>query len=112
MLSWKLIGLFLALNDVLSFGLAKAYILNPATAIGLWLPTLLYAFQVPLFAYGLRQSGMAVLNITWNLFSNLLVTLLGVFFYSEKITGLKVLASLFAISSITLFSIDGLRGPV
>jgi len=101
-----LIGFFLAFNDVLSFTLAKQYFLRPLTAIGLWLPTLLYSAQLPLFYYGLKNTSMVDLNIVWNLFSNVIVTFIGLYYFKEKINNIKLLAIFFAFSSIILFSIQ------
>lgn len=102
-----LVGLILSLNDILSFALTKKYYLKEVgIALGLYLPMILYSLQIPLFYYGLRTTTMTVLNITWNLFSNILVTLMGIFYFKEKFNGLKLLAILMGISSIMLFSLD------
>jgi hypothetical protein len=102
-----LVGFLLSLNDILSFSLSKKYYLNQVhIGLGLILPMLMYSCQIPLFALGLRVSSMTVLNITWNLFSNILVTLMGIFYFQEKINGLKKVAILLAFSSLFLFSLD------
>ena len=102
-----LVGLILSLNDILSFALTKKYYLKEVgIALGLYLPMILYSLQFPLFYYGLRTTTMTVLNITWNLFSNILVTLMGIFYFKEKFNGLKLLEILMGISSIMLFSLD------
>ena len=102
-----LVGLILSLNDILSFALTKKYYLKEVgIALGLYLPMILYSLQIPLFYYGLRTTTMTVLNITWNLFSNILVTLMGIFYFKEKFNGLKLLAIVMGISSIMLFSLD------
>jgi hypothetical protein len=106
-LSGIIIGFFLALNDLLSFYLTKNYYLKNLTfGLGGILPMFLYSFQIPLFYYGLKTTSMTVLNITWNLFSNILVTLMGIFYFQEEITGLKKVAIVLALSSIILFSVD------
>jgi multidrug transporter EmrE-like cation transporter len=50
---------------------------------------------------------MSVLNITWNLISNVLVTIFGLYYYGEKINNLKSIALGFAIVSISFFALDG-----
>ena len=103
----SLIGLILSLNDIVSFALTKKlYLKEIGLAFGLYLPMILYSLQIPLFYYGLRTTTMSVLNITWNLFSNILVTLMGIFYFKEKVNGMKLLAILMGISSILLFSLD------
>jgi multidrug transporter EmrE-like cation transporter len=102
-----LIGFILAVNDIISFALIKKYYLKELTVfVGFCLPMVLYSLQIPLFYYGLRTTSMTVLNIIWNLFSNILITLMGIFYFKEKINGLKTLAIIMGISSVVLFSLD------
>ena len=102
-----LIGLLLSLNDIISFGLVKKYSLKQlGYTVGLLLPMILYSFQIPLFNYGLKTTSMIILNIYWNLLSNILVTLLGIFYFKEKINGLRTAALLLAFSSLILFTLD------
>ena len=51
---------------------------------------------------------MSILNISWNLFSNIIVTLVGLYYYKEDLGNLKSVALLFALCSISIFAIDGL----
>lgn len=103
----SLVGIILSLNDIISFALTKKYYLKEiGIAFGIYLPMLLYSLQIPLFYYGLRTTTMTVLNITWNLFSNILVTAMGIFYFKEKFNSMKLLAILMGISSIVLFSLD------
>jgi EamA domain-containing membrane protein RarD len=108
-ISGLLVGFLLAMNDVLSFGITKAVSAQQLKSIS-WLiiPTILYALQIWLFYYGLKKTTMTVLNISWNLFSNVLVTILGIYYFGEKINDLKSIALLFAFVSISLFAIDDL----
>jgi len=102
-----LVGFLLSLNDIISFGLVKKYNLKQlGVTIGLIIPMILYSFQIPLFSYGLKATSMVILNITWNLLSNVLVTLMGLFYFKEKVSGLKTVAILLAFSSLILFSVD------
>jgi len=102
-----LTGFLLSINDVLSFGLTKnIFLKGAASRLGLLLPALMYSLQIPLFYLGLKSTSMTVLNITWNLFSNILVTGVGIFYFSERVTGLKALALLFAFTSIGLFAYE------
>ena len=71
-----LIAFILAINDVFSFGLAKLTYLQTIPPTWIIIPVILYALQLPLFYYGLNFSSMLILNKTWNLISNILITLL------------------------------------
>ena len=107
MMSGILTGFLLSMNDVFSFGLAKSLSLSGAASrMGLLLPALMYSLQIPLFYIGLKSTTMTVLNITWNLFSNILVTGVGLFYFAEKVSGIKALALLFAFTSIGLFAYE------
>lgn len=103
-----IIGFILSLNDLVSFSMTKNLFLNKSkfNLYQLIFPSLLYSFQIPLFFYGLKTTSMSILNITWNLFSNILVTFIGIFVYNESLNGLKTLAMIFAFTSIFLFAID------
>ena len=48
---------------------------------------------------------MSVLNISWNLISNVLVTILGIYYFGEKINDLKLLATKFPKSNYLAASI-------
>jgi hypothetical protein len=97
----------LTLNDVLSFGICKYIFLNNINTYYLLIPSIMYSFQITLFYYGLNVTSMAVLNIIWNLLSSILVTILGLFYFEEKITNLKFYAILLGLFSLFLFLIDG-----
>jgi len=107
------IGLLLALNDIFSFGLTKEISMGKNMNSKYWLiiPMILYSLQILLFHYGLGKTSMSVLNITWNLISNVLVTILGLYYYGEKINNLKSIALGFALVSISLFAFDGYHNP-
>jgi len=103
------ISLLLAFNDILSLGLTKEISIGKNLKSNYWLiiPMILYAFQILLFHYALTKTSMSVLNITWNLISNVLVTIFGLYYYGEKINNLKTIALGFAIVSISFFALDG-----
>lgn len=78
------IGFLLTINDLISFGICKFIYLNNINYYYLLIPSFFYAFQIPLFYYGITFSSMAVLNIIWNLMSIIFVTFLGLFYFKEK----------------------------
>jgi drug/metabolite transporter (DMT)-like permease len=101
------IGFILTINDLLSFGLCKYIHSNNINIYYLLIPTIMYGFQMPLFFYGLNVSSMAELNIIWNLMSIILVTILGLFYFKEKISNMKTIALFLGLASLMLFSLDG-----
>jgi hypothetical protein len=103
------VGLLLAINDVISFGITKNIYLKNTKFYWIFVPIILYGIQILLFYYGLHQTSMTVLNITWNLISNVLVTLIGIYYFGEKINNLKGIALGFAFVSIVLFAIEDFK---
>ena len=65
------IAFILAVNDVISFAIAKATFLKTFSIGWLAVPIIIYGIQLPLFYYGLTFSSMSILNISWNLISNI-----------------------------------------
>jgi drug/metabolite transporter (DMT)-like permease len=47
---------------------------------------------------------MTTMNLVWDLTSDIIVTLFGVFYFKESIKGLRWLAVLFALFSLALFA--------
>jgi drug/metabolite transporter (DMT)-like permease len=96
----------LSINDVISFGIAKSTHLKILPTSYLIIPIILYALQLPLFYYGLSFNSMAVLNISWNLISNIFVTLIGLFYFREKIDRIETIGLIFGFFSIACFTYD------
>ena len=103
------VGLLLAINDVISFGITKNIYLKKTKFYWIIIPVILYGLQIFIFYYGLHHTSMSISNITWNLISNVLVTLIGIYYFGEKINSLKTIALGFAFISIILFGIEGIQ---
>jgi len=108
-LSGILIALILAINDVFSFGMVKQIMLDNKSLYWLIIPMVLYSLQILILYFGLKETSITVLNISWNLISNILVTIMGLYFFGEKINDLKTIALIFAVVSIVLFTIDEIK---
>ena len=107
MISGIFIGLILAIVDIICFAITKYIFLHNDISIN-WLiiPSILYGCQIWLFYYGLKNTYMSELNITWNILSSVLVTLMGIYIFSEKLSNLKTIAFLLGVVSIILFAVD------
>ena len=100
-----LFGLVMALIDISMMGTLKFVDQGKlAYAIGFPIATLLYAFEPYVFLKAMAHSNMLTTNLIWNLASNILVTLAGVFFFKEKIKGLKWLAIGLSLFSLGIFA--------
>jgi multidrug transporter EmrE-like cation transporter len=98
-------GLVMALIDITMMGTLKFVDQGKlAYNIGFPIATLLYAFEPYVFLKAMAHSNMLTTNLIWNLASNILVTLAGVFFFKEKIKGLKWLAIGLSLFSLGIFA--------
>ena len=69
---------------------------------------LIYSFQPYIFLQALQYESMTVMNILWDIISDILVTVLGIFYFKEQISSMKQVGLAFAFISIVLFSVDDL----
>jgi len=98
-------GIVMALIDITMMGTLKFVDQGKlAYAIGFPIATLLYAFEPYVFLKAMSHSNMLTTNLIWNLASNIMVTLLGVLFFKEKIKGLKWLAICLSLFSLGIFA--------
>jgi TRAP-type mannitol/chloroaromatic compound transport system permease small subunit len=100
------IGLSLAFIDIISMGITKQ--INLGLLQKSWLPiaVILYGCQMLIFNYGLNITSMTVLNLSWNLFSNILITLIGIYYFKENINHLETYGILFAMFALFLFGLS------
>lgn len=100
-----LFGIAMASLDVLMMSLGKLSAIGKiAPTKALSLATLAYAFEPYIFFKSLKYESLTVMNLIWDLTSDIIVTLVGVFYFKESIKGLRWLAILFALFSLGLFA--------
>ena len=92
--------------DVISLGLMKEYTLGELSPKYVILGIILYSLQPLFFLKSLEYETMTVMNILWDLISDILVTTSGLLYFKEKLSSIKQLALVFAFISIILFSYD------
>lgn len=98
-------GIFMALLDVVMMVTSKLISINAIPyEVGLPLATLAYAFQPFLFIKALQFENMVVVNIIWNLASDVIITAVGLFYFNEKISDPRWVAMFLSLVSIGLFS--------
>lgn len=66
--------------------------------------TLAHSVAPYVFFKALKYESLTAMNLIWDLTSDVVVTILGVFYFGESIKGLRWLAVLFALFSLALFS--------
>jgi len=96
-------GIMLASNDVINMSILKNISIGLLAQNWLYLAYFLYGFQMIIFSKGIKVTGMSVLNLTWNLISNLVITVIGLYYFNENITYLEKWGILFAMFALVLF---------
>ena len=81
-----------------SLGIRGNWIIPLAMAI--------YSIQPVLFLHALRHESMTVMNILWDVTSDVYVTAVGLFYFKERLTPHKLLGLAFAFIAIVLFAFD------
>lgn len=98
-------GTVMALIDVGMLGLVKEVSKSSIKYLGLMIiPTVAYAIQPWVFLSALRTETMTVMNLMWDLLSDVLVSLLGIFYFGEKIGPVRMAGLFLAFISLTLLS--------
>jgi hypothetical protein len=69
-------------------------------------PTLVYAIQPWIFLSSLKFETMTVMNLVWDLMSDVLVTIVGIYYFGEKLGPVKTLGVFTALISIALLAYD------
>lgn len=102
-------GTAMASVDVIMLGIIKSVSLNQSKLLR-WMiiPTIAYAIQPWIFLQSLKFESLIVMNLMWDLISDILVTLVGFFYFKERLGPYKSIGVALSILSILLMSItDG-----
>jgi len=97
-------GTLLALLDVVTFPFVKLVSLGYLSTRWMILPILLYSIGPVLLLKSLQMEGLVVINFLWDLISSILITILGIYVFKEKINRIKALGIFLSIISIMLLS--------
>ena len=100
-------GATMATIDLFMLGLLKVISKNESRMLRyMILPTVIYALQPWIFLQSLRFESLTVMNLMWDLISDVLVTLLGIFYFKEEIGPFKKLGVGLSFVSIFLMSLS------
>ena len=97
-------GSYLAIVDVFALGIIKSINLGKLAKSFIVIPTLMYAIQPHVFLASMKYESMTVMNLMWDVISDVLVSASGIFFFKEKISQMKMMGVGFAIMAIVLLS--------
>jgi len=109
MVRWNVLGygLVLAFVDVVMMPITKG-VAN--RSLPLWLmivPTLVYAADPWIFLQSLKVETMVVMNLVWDLISDILVTFVGLFILGEKVSTMKSIGIGLSFVSLYCLSHEG-----
>ncbi len=98
-------GAAMALGDSVILSTLRAFNLGwIKSKIVIALAMLFYSFQPLIFLQSLSHSSLTVMNLLWDVMSDVSVTVIGLFYFKEKITKFKKLGVLFSMISIFLLT--------
>ena len=99
-------GLGMATLDVTAFSIVKQVSLgfNPMWMI---IPVCLYAYAPILLLNSLKTETLTVMNVLWDVVSDVLVTCVGLFYFGEKVSLIKLCGVVLSIISIGLLTYEG-----
>lgn len=99
-----IVGLIMAINDVLSMSISKEVVIGNLANNWMLIAFFLYGIQIIIFYNGIKFTPMSTLNLTWNLCSTIIITLIGLYYYKENISHIELWGISFALFSLFLFS--------
>ena len=70
------------------------------------IPFVLYALSPFVFLEGLKGETLTILNLIWDLSSDLIITLIGLFYFRESLSYTKGLGVLFSFIALFLMSYE------
>jgi multidrug transporter EmrE-like cation transporter len=70
----------------------------------IFISMLVYSLQPLIFLQSLKGNGLTIMNLLWDVMSDVIVTAIGLFYFSEKLTSIKKVGVLLSIISVVLLS--------
>ena len=97
-------GTYMATVDVFMLGLLKAINLGWVNSALIFLPTIIYAMQPWVFLASLKFESLTVMNLLWDVMSDVIVTAIAFFYFNEKLSKFKKAGVLLSFISIILLT--------
>ena len=98
-------GTLMAIVDI--FMMSSVKMISTGSIPSTWgvpLSVSIYALEPLIFLKAMKHEGMAVTNLIWNLMSNVIVTLQGVFVFGESIKGTRWVGICMSLLSLGLLA--------
>jgi len=107
MIAWRSLayGLVMALIDTGMLGLVKEISKGTLRSLKMMIvPTIVYAIQPWIFLSALKNESMTIMNLMWDLCSDLFVTLLGLLYFGETLGWARTIGLCLGMVSLTLLA--------
>lgn len=102
-----LFGLMFGMLDAISLPVIKGVNTGLFSYKWMFVPFLLYAASPFLFLEGLKGESLTILNLVWDLTSDVIVTVIGLGFFAESISSTKMLGVCLSFIALFLMSYEG-----
>ena len=99
-------AVMMTLVDIFMMGTVKLITLGKLPSWFFGLSMLSYGLQPMIFIQATRSGGIALSNLIWNLMSNIIITVLGVFYFGEKMRGVKWIGVGMGLFAMVLLASD------
>ena len=99
-----LYGTYLALADVFALSILKFIKLDKLSNSYLIIPTIMYAIQPHVFLVAMNYENMTVMNLLWDVMSDVLVTGMGVYYFKETLSPIRLIGVGFAFIAVVLLT--------
>lgn len=109
MINWRtlLFGLGFGLLDSIALPIVKSVSAGSLSSSWMLLPTLLYGSSPFIFLKALEKETLTIMNLVWDLTSDLVVTFIGLIVFAEKIPPLKLLGVFVSFIGLFLMTYEG-----
>ena len=108
MINWRTLGFGATFGTI--DAIALPLIKSVSKGWSMWwmvVPVLLYGASPFLFLKALEKETLTIMNMVWDLSSDLIVTAIGLFIFAETISPTKLLGALFSFVGLFLMTYEG-----
>jgi hypothetical protein len=102
-----LFGLVFGILDALCLPIVKSVSIGTLAPAMMLIPAILYGASPFIFLKGLEGETLTILNLVWDLTSDVVVTLIGLFVFAEQISSIKKIGVLLSFVSLFLMTYEG-----
>lgn len=108
MLNWRTLGfgLLFGIIDAIALPIVKS-VHNGANNWWMLFPAIIYAANPFIFLKALEKESLTIMNLVWDLTSDITITLIGLFVFAERLPPLKLLGVLVSLVGLVLMTYEG-----